>query len=937
MDYGPSLLERDAEVGRMRGLFAAAARGQGGVVLIEGPAGIGKSALAGAARRLGRTAGCRVVGARGSRLEQRFGYGVLRQLVEPVVLGADTAQRVRLLRGPAHRALTLLDSHLDSRLGGPVPGDLGAFHVLARLLVNLAKAGPVALVVDDVHWADDLSLRVFLHMLPGMAESPMAVVLAGRPSAAPGPFAELAADPAVTVLRPAPLTPAGTAALVRAVGGEAADTRLFAACHRLTGGNPLFVRELAAAAGAAGGPAAEGDEQALRALGGPALSRWMGAVLAHLTPEAVRVAQVCAVLGEEAEPRLAAELAGGPETLARGRDELVAAGVLRGGGRLEFVHDLTRHAVYSGIAVVERSRLHRRAAELLADGRPSPLVATHLLETLPSGDEWVVDTLVAAAEHAASRGAPRSALAFLERALQEPPAPQAIAGLVRMAGEIAHWFDWPAAIGYLRRAAALAPDAAARAEVTELFGRAVVLNGRSADAITLMENALAELGDGHAELDHRLRTQIIAAAVAELDLRHTGAQHLAVLSAAPRLSDEVRCQLDAFTAYWTAVIDLDRDAAVSAALRVLRRRSFGVADQNASAPLPYLVLIDADHDDALRQLDRDWSAANEAGSTYLAALIGYLRVHALVSRGHLAEAEADVRQTLRLIDRVRPPLARVYTGEALADVHLAQGRLAAAAEALARTSADVPSYKALHCRLDLLAARLDLAHGRAEQAVRRAEQVGRRLVADGWLNPAPCPWRTVAALGKHALGARDAAMALAAEDLDLARRWGAPRALGRALRVAATVTGGRAEPELLEEAVRVLRAGPARLELATALHAFGRRTWQRHPQAGRAALTEALRLAEECGAAGLARRARSALTEAGTRPPEPHGARLTPGEWRVARLAARGRTNRQIAQELNVTPKTVETHLGNIYRKLGVRNRTAMARALATTDLDHPD
>ncbi|WP_133306173.1 ATP-binding protein, partial [Microbispora triticiradicis] len=207
MDYGPCLLERDAEVGRMRTLFAAAARGQGGVVLIEGPAGIGKSALAAAARRLGRTAGCRVLSARGSRLEQRSGYGVLRQLVEPVLLGADTAQRVRLLRGPAHRALALLDSHLD----GPAPGDPGAFHVLYRLLVNVAKAGPVALVVDDVHWADDPSLRVFLHMLPGMAELPLAMVLAGRPAAAPGPCSALAADPAGTVLRPAPLTPAATA------------------------------------------------------------------------------------------------------------------------------------------------------------------------------------------------------------------------------------------------------------------------------------------------------------------------------------------------------------------------------------------------------------------------------------------------------------------------------------------------------------------------------------------------------------------------------------------------------------------------------------------------------------------------------------------------------------------------------------------------------
>ncbi|MFC7483254.1 hypothetical protein ACFQX7_29140 [Luedemannella flava] len=141
------------------------------------------------------------------------------------------------------------------------------------------------------------------------------------------------------------------------------------------------------------------------------------------------------------------------------------------------------------------------------------------------------------------------------------------------------------------------------------------------------------------------------------------------------------------------------------------------------------------------------------------------------------------------------------------------------------------------------------------------------------------PWRTAAALAHHALGHRDEARELAVEELDLARRWGAPRALSRALRVVATVTGGRSRAEVLEEAVRVVRHSPARLELALALHALGSAIGLRHPHAARTALGEALCVAQECGADALIEQVRRALRGSGEQPRPPalaHG-RLTPG------------------------------------------------------------
>nr|QLK00688.1 AAA family ATPase [Micromonospora carbonacea] len=922
------LLERDEEMSRLERAFAAATRGRGSLVAVVGPAGIGKSTLLGAARARASATGCRVLTARGSQLEQNFAFGVVRQLVEPVLMGADTAERVRLLRGAAHRAAALL----DAQLAGPPPGDLTATNALYQLLVNLTGAGPVALVIDDLHWADDASVRFLVQLGPRLADLPLAVVLAGRP----GERVELATGPASTILRPALLTPDAVAQLVRSVTDGRACPRLSAACHALTGGNPLFVRELAHAAQAAGGAAADGDEATLRAIAGTALEHRIPAVLANLTPEAVQLARAAAVLGDEADPALVVGLTGDPTGLPDRLAELIAAGILCPDHPVTFGHALTRDAVYAVTPPVDRSRLHRRAAELLdAAGQPVPLVATHLLATLPAGDAWVVRILVAAAHHALSRASPRSALTFLERAIQEPPATAELtADLIRQAGSCAQGVSWPTAITYLRRAAALAGGVVERARIVELLGRATFLAGRNAESISLLERTLTELGGTPADLDHRLRTVILAAAAADLDLRHTGARHLAVLRAAPELSDEVRFRLNAFLALWTAVIELDRDASVAAALRVLDGPLAAAPDQGASsALLAYLALIQADHDDALSWLDRASTAARESGQSHLVAMTGTFRAYALLRQGKLKEAGAAAREAAAVIDVAPATLTRVYAGSVLAEFHLACDELTPAARALAWAGIGDPPGPAQRSRLDLLAARLDLANGLPEAAVRRAEDVGRLLMTDGWLNPAAHPWRSVAALARHALGHHDEARALALEELDLARRWGAPQTLGAALRTMATVTGGPVAPELLAEAVAVLRTSPARLELAEALHAYGRSVRLRHPGAALAASTEALEIARACGAEGLARRVAAELAESATPAEPPHGA-LTAGEWRVARLALSGRTNHQIAQELHVTPKTVETHLSSVYRKLGVRNRTAMARLFADHEAD---
>jgi DNA-binding NarL/FixJ family response regulator len=201
------------------------------------------------------------------------------------------------------------------------------------------------------------------------------------------------------------------------------------------------------------------------------------------------------------------------------------------------------------------------------------------------------------------------------------------------------------------------------------------------------------------------------------------------------------------------------------------------------------------------------------------------------------------------------------------------------------------------------------------------------------MNPAWMAWRPLAARALDALGRADEALHLLGADLRRARAWGAPGPVGRTLRVMGELERDAGIPRL-EEAVATLEASTARLELARALAGLGaamRRA--RRPTEAREPLRRALEIATTCGAEGLAEHARTELHATGARPRSTalSGAgALTPSERRVAAMAAEGLSNRDIAQALYVTPKTVEVHLSSAYRKLGVRSRRELSRALAT-------
>ena len=410
------LLERHEELAQIESALADARTGRGRFVVVEGPAGIGKTALLAAARTAAAEGGMRVLRSRATEMETNFAFGVVRQLFERPLVEASELERADLLQGAAGVAAGLLGlpgaAPADAPPSSGVDPSFAILHGLYWLCANLAAVGPLCLVVDDAHWADAASLRYLAFLLTRLEELDAALVVATRPSEARTDAELLTAvttDSSADAIRLAPLTRPAVAELLGAGLGRAPDPDVVDTCLRVTRGKPFLVREFATAL-------SEGSIGSdVRSVGRSVRLR-----LLRLPEHAGRLARALAIL-EQSDLLQAARLAGLEELeAAEAADLLSTAGILEPGRPLTFVHPLVRDSIYSELSSAERAQGHRRAAQLLAEQPGAEArVAEHLLVSEPADDGWVVDRLVAAACEAGMQGAPESEAVFLRRALAE--------------------------------------------------------------------------------------------------------------------------------------------------------------------------------------------------------------------------------------------------------------------------------------------------------------------------------------------------------------------------------------------------------------------------------------------------------------------------------------------------------------------------------------
>ena len=927
-----ALLEREGPLAAIEELIDSAASSEGSALVVEAAAGLGKSALLAVAQDRGVARGLTVAFAGGADLERDFPFGIVRQLFEPLIAREAGRSGRDLFEGAAALASPLLGAPHDVTSSDPSltrsfesPG--AAMHGLYWLAVHLTERRPMLLCVDDAHWGDAASLR-WLHYLARRLEGlPLAVVMGTRPGEAgldSEVLAAIAAEGCTRLVRLEPLSPDASGTFVRRALGVPADDEFCAACHTVSGGNPFLLGELTGTLAREGVEPTDASVAMVREFVPDSVTRSLALRLGRLTDAAGALARSLAILGSGSTLHEAAGLAELEDReAASAAAALAAVAILAPGSPLDFVHPLVHAAVYEELPAVERALWHGRAARLLAarDAR-SERIAAQLLRAEPAGDRWVVERLREAAADARSRADPRAAVAYLRRALAEPPSANergAIAAKLSESGFVAG-----DASGIDEgRVAEIAADAEALRASAVYLVTGLWVTGRVSEAFALHERAVSAATVA-GDFDLALRLEIRWVMMGQLPpagaLRRLEPYVAQVEpdSFAGRLLDAVQAWCSSLTGR----------PATEVAERLLRAFAGGELVTRLQDDPPIIgscvyTLLRADElergEQIIQQILREGRVRGSAPAVenglFLSAYLDHVR-------GDLASSEGSARAAAATLDTPSPlPLVPGLLVHVLTD----RGELEAAEKELELAGMDGPVPDHWWFGVSLWSrAYLRIAQGRAAEGVEDLLELGRRWDRDG-LGLSSWPWASQVAPSLAQLGRHDEAQRLAKRGLDDARTWGTAHSIGQAQRELGVLTGGSEGLDILRESVRTLEGSPARLEHARSLVELGSafRLGGARSDAKRA-LDHGLELAHGCGARPLETRAGEELRAAGAKPPKLVPSPLdvlTATERRIAEMATHGLSDREIAEALFVTPRTIETHMANVFQKLDITSR----------------
>jgi DNA-binding CsgD family transcriptional regulator len=889
----------------------------GGLLVLEGDPGVGKTSLLAEARRLAAASGLAVFSAAGIESEEGFPFGLVRRLLLPGLRALPTRTRSEVMSGAAALAAPVLDG-TDTE---PQDSDFAVLHGLYWVASNLIDLRAAAICIDDLQWADPASLR-FVAFLTGRLDALDACLLVGtRHSGA----ADLLAGGERLVVRE--LGADESTALVTDILGADATPEVCAACHRASGGNPFLLTTLLGQL-ARDGVGAAGDIPDLPV---EEVGQVVSRRLAALGDDATRLARATAVLGGAGALADAADIAGlDAGHASRALDALAGARLMVAGEPLRFVHPLILASIRDGLAYGERGLLHAAAARTLRRrGRPPEAVAAHLLHAPAAADPDAVRILREAAHRALAWGQPSTAAALLHRAREEPPAETERAAVLLELARAATRADGEAGLPVFADAAAAARDARAEVEVAIAHAAALAELGRFDELDSVVEAARLVLPDDAEDLATGLGA---ADAALLISPEHAPAAAGRLFERTENLvpRNPVEGGLLASRAYVDVVLGLHDEAGPRAAAAVTAMTA------DAAARHSEMTLYHACHSavfseqfDVLdRALARFVEVAQRTGDHKRYALTRLAQAWVAEIRGDLPGCVSLAREALdgfsegEMLWRINAHAQLVHTLSMVGDYD--------AAEEMVR------SMRAF--RVDDMPPVMDPSPNEAILRVQQgrpaeANPIFDRLAPIVTANQPP-PFYHAAVVARRAAGRHDDALALATEyHARVEAHPGGPYARGMALRcLAAAHAGDQRETSLLRDALEHFETSVARFrqaECAVALGSALRRAGKRAE--ARPHLRTGLELAQHCGARPLAEFAAEELGATGER--VRRGGlltrdELTPSELRVCRMAVAGATNAEVAQALFVTKKTVETHLSSAYRKLGIRSRDELAAAL---------
>ena len=921
-------LERDRELAALDSLIHRVLGGGAGFAVVVGPAGIGKTRFLAAVEEHARGAGVDVRRAAGAEFERGIAFGGTAQLFEASLRAASAQERSALFEGAARLGGELLGFG-DGRLAESTDPSFAAFHGLYWLSANLAGRSPLALLIDDAQWLDEQSLLWIEYLARRLEGLAILIVVATRPEEESGQrLARTATDTKGDLIELRPLSGNAVRDLMQAALQQTTHAQFSRAFHEATGGNPFLVHELLRTIREEHIVPDAGGALAIRTLGSDRIGRAILVRLHRLSPASLELARAIAILGRVRSLSIAARLAELDDTTAaRAVEVLVKANVLAPHADLQFLHPVVQASIYEDMPAPTRALRHRQAAHVLAEmGASASEVASQLLEADAVGDSWAVETLRSAAADASSRGAPHTAIMFLERALAERSS-FTDADLLLQLGRSAHAaLEIPKAIDALTRALHRS-DAAVSGPAALELARVLLHAGRAEEAIRLLKTELHS-SDLDTDLRRWLEVEdvLFAAPLAEAsakterfrELEGRSVSELAALGVASSMSDTAE------------------DAAALAQRALVDGALVRSPDAQSAWFLAPWMLIRADHFEEASDAIAVAFAHNRATGSQLGfARASWLQAEVDYPRGDLLSAEANARSAYAISSQGGSLWVRLMSGALLAQILADRGQLPEANEIvrgldISMLSPDERLTRPVHYARGYLA----MQAGHPNQAVRELEHLTESAPVARAGGSRFATGMAIRAIALARLGHLEEARRIAEEELVWARAWGAQRFIGIALRCRAYAVEDAEHVPTLREAVAVLERTPARLELARALGQLGS-TLRRQNQraAAREPLRQALDLARHCRADTLANHLRDELRTAGARPRRDlltGKDALTASEARIAEMAARGMTNAEIAQAIFLAPGTVEKHLTSVYSKLGIPSRQHLSAALNT-------